>query len=91
MGGRPHPHHREDAVPAHGQIPANIPPWPGRRLRCVKHRPAVRGADVCTWQKRMRARGWRIDGDGEYGPKIRRRALAFQREKHLTRDAIAGP
>ena len=50
----------------------------------------MHGADVLTWQKRMKARGWRIDADGWHGPQSAAVCLAFQTEKRLTRDGIVG-
>jgi hypothetical protein len=71
--------------------PTAYPKWPGRNLRYVKGKAQMHGTDVLTWQKRMKARGWRIDADGWYGPQSAAICLAFQREKHLTRDGIVGP
>jgi peptidoglycan hydrolase-like protein with peptidoglycan-binding domain len=56
-------------------------------------------ADLKVWQQRMKDRGWTITVDGLYGPKgattptgeTATVALAFQREKGLTPDALIGP
>jgi peptidoglycan hydrolase-like protein with peptidoglycan-binding domain len=49
------------------------------------------GSDVRTWQQQMKRRGWRITGDGVYGPDSERICRAFQREKGLQEDGIVGP
>ena len=67
------------------------PAFPGRELRYVKGHAIMRGADVRQWQQRMRDRGWRIDVDGEFGPRSAAVAEAFQREKGLHVDGIVGP
>lgn len=67
-----------------------FPPWPGRHLSYRNGRTTI-GRDVRTWQARMRQRGWRIDVDGQYGPKSAEVARKFQREKHLQVDGIVGP
>ncbi|MEV4414022.1 peptidoglycan-binding domain-containing protein [Catellatospora sp. NPDC049609] len=77
--------------PAPAPKPPAAPKWPGRLLRYRKGKPQMHGADVLTWQKRMKARGWRIDADGWYGPQSAAVCLAFQTEKRLTRDGIVGP
>lgn len=43
-----------------------------------------------TWQARMRARGWRIDVDGLWGPETRSVAVKFQRDKGLPDDGRVG-
>lgn len=58
--------------------PPDPPPWPGRILE-----PPMRGTDVELWQRRMRARGWRVTVDGIFGPQSAGVAKAFQREKGL--------
>lgn len=40
-------------------------------------------ADLKAWQSQMRARGWKIDVDGRFGPQTRDVAKAFQREKGI--------
>lgn len=60
--------------------PPEAPPWPGRIL---SYPPVMRGTDVETWQRRMRARGWSLVVDGAFGPQSANAAKAFQREKGL--------
>ena len=43
-----------------------------------------RRADVATWQRRMKARGWDIVVDGHYGKRSARVASRFAAEKHLS-------
>lgn len=59
--------------------PAGVP-WPGRVLEFP---PLLRGEDVETWQRQMRARGWPVVVDGLFGPESREVARKFQREKGL--------
>lgn len=67
-----------------------VPPF-SRQLRYTRGAPMMRGNDVRTWQARMRARGWRLDVDGVYGPASDGVCRAFQRQKHLVVDGIVGP
>lgn len=69
----------------------SFPPFPGRNLKYTKGKAMLRGADVRTWQARMRERGWRISVDGAYGPESAGVATRFQQEKGLTVDGIVGP
>jgi predicted chitinase len=48
-------------------------------------------ADVKTWQQQMKARGWKIDADGDYGPKSEQACRSFQLEKGLGSDGKVGP
>lgn len=64
------------------------PKWPGRYLT---QPPVMTGADVKTWQKQMKARGWDIDTDGAYGPDSEEICRAFQKEKGLGVDGVVGP
>jgi hypothetical protein len=68
--------------------PPPAPPWPGRYL---KYPPLMQGSDVHTWQAQMRARGWTIGIDGQYGPQSKDVCTQFQREKGLGVDGIVGP
>lgn len=70
-------HHRPSTEPFR---PPAGESWPGRVL---EYPPLMRGEDVATWQRQMRARGWRIDVDGVFGPASRDVARRFQREKGL--------
>jgi hypothetical protein len=65
------------------------PPWPGRILALKS--PNLRGADVQTWQARMRVRGYPIGVDGWYGEQSERFCREFQQDKHLTVDGQVGP
>jgi peptidoglycan hydrolase-like protein with peptidoglycan-binding domain len=55
------------------------------------HGAISRGMGLKRWQARMRARGWKINPDGIYGPQTRAVTIAFQREKRLEADALIGP
>jgi N-acetyl-anhydromuramyl-L-alanine amidase AmpD len=45
---------------------------------------------LMTWQRQMKARGWRISVDGFYGPQTEGVARAFQKEKGLAQDGKIG-
>jgi predicted chitinase len=47
--------------------------------------------DVRVWQTQMRARGWNIAADGDYGPASERACRSFQGEKGLGVDGKVGP
>ncbi|HEX2312132.1 MAG TPA: peptidoglycan-binding protein [Thermomonospora sp.] len=84
--GRPAYDGKEDPKPSDPGTKA--PRWPGRFLT---QPPIMSGDDVRTWQRQMRRRGWRLDADGEYGPRSEEVCRAFQREKGLTVDGVVGP
>lgn len=81
------------ALGAATPIPPSVgmPAWPGRLLRYRPNATLMQGSDVSTWQQRMRARGWRLDADGVYGPRSDEVCRAFQAEKGLTADGVVGP
>ncbi|MFG1997864.1 CHAP domain-containing protein [Spirillospora sp. NPDC048911] len=72
------------SAPAPG---AGAPAWPGRYFR---YPPITSGADVRRWQGRMRQRGWRLDADGQYGPRSAQVCRDFQAEKGLEVDGVVG-
>jgi len=76
------------AAPAPSPGGGAAPPWPGRYL---KYPPVMAGEDVRTWQAQMRARGWSIGVDGQYGPQSADVCTKFQREKGLGVDGVVGP
>jgi hypothetical protein len=47
-------------------------------------------ADLATWQRQMKVRGWSIETDGLYGPNTAKVASQFQKEKRLTVDGKIG-
>lgn len=65
--------------------PADVPAFPGFVRR------GSRGPAVTAVQSRLRARGWNISVDGQFGPQTEHTVKAFQREKGLSVDGIAGP
>lgn len=68
--------------------PVMFPPFPGR---IITQPPIMHGADVKTWQERMKVRGWTIEADGSFGPDSERVLRAFQAEKGMMVDGILGP
>ncbi|WUI00704.1 peptidoglycan-binding protein [Spirillospora sp. NBC_00431] len=53
--------------------------------------PITSAGTVKRWQQQMRARGWNLAADGEYGPISQRICRNFQREHQLDPDGIVGP
>jgi hypothetical protein len=64
------------------------PAWPGVYL---KYPPYTRHSSVTTWQKQMKARGWRLSVDGVYGQESKDVCRKFQAEKRLAVDGVVGP
>lgn len=62
-----------------------IPAFPGTVKR------GSRGSAVRAVQSRLKARGWRIDVDGIFGPQTDKVVRAFQKEKRLVVDGVVGP
>ncbi|MFB9880949.1 N-acetylmuramoyl-L-alanine amidase [Planobispora siamensis] len=73
--------HHLGGAQANQEETVSTPMWPGRILRLTS--PLMEGKDVRRWQRRMRARGWRIAVDGLYGRESAKVAQAFQAEKRL--------
>ena len=61
------------------------PRFPGTTRR------GSRGAAVEAVQRRLKARGWKLTVDGDFGPATDRMVRAFQREKKLVVDGVVGP
>ena len=68
-----------------------IPGTPAGWYRYITQPPAMEGNDVRTWQRKMKARGWRIRTDGVYDKGAERVCVQFQREKKLEADGVIGP
>lgn len=84
------------AAPPPPPPPSPAPKWPGRVFVYTPGQPLVNGADVRTWQARMKARGWRITVDGYYGPQSEGVCRAFQNDSTTHRwplvvDGKVGP
>jgi peptidoglycan hydrolase-like protein with peptidoglycan-binding domain len=78
--GRPRPKHAGTVAPAwEHEHPSNV--------RNVHNNCRT----VQQWQARMKARGWDITVDADYGDGSERVCRAFQREKGLTIDGVLGP
>jgi GH25 family lysozyme M1 (1,4-beta-N-acetylmuramidase) len=74
-------------APAPPPAPArpNVPPFPGQ---CQQ---GSTGDATRQVQARLAARGWHLAVDGSFGPATRAIVVAFQREKGLAQDGVAGP
>ncbi|MDG4792708.1 peptidoglycan-binding protein [Micromonospora sp. WMMD1082] len=48
------------------------------------------GSDVAELQRRLTRHGFKVDADGEFGPKTKAATTAFQRARKLKVDGIAG-
>jgi Putative peptidoglycan binding domain len=55
------------------------------------HYGGVDATNVKTWQTQMKARGWSITPDGDFGQKSNTVCRQFQAEKHLGVDGKVGP
>jgi cell wall-associated NlpC family hydrolase len=67
---------------------SSAPAWPGRYL--MKGPPPMRGADVKSWQTKMKTRGWKIPVTGVYNARTADVCEQFQREKGLFVDGVVG-
>ena len=76
---------RADTKPVAVAKPGAAPPFPG--LMAIRKT----GAGVRALQARLKARGWKITVDGEFGPQTDRIVRAFQKDKGLTVDGEVGP
>ncbi len=65
------------------------PPWPPEAG--ALENPTYGSPLVRQWQEQMRARGWDISVDGDYGKGSEQVCRAFQREKQLDVDGVLGP
>lgn len=72
-------------VPSRSAVRAVLPAFPGLCRR------GDRGAAVRAVQARLAARGWKLRVDGDFGPGTEAVVKAFQKEKGLTPDGVAGP
>jgi D-alanyl-D-alanine carboxypeptidase/Putative peptidoglycan binding domain len=82
---------RRAATPQRPKRPGErAPAWqhehPGNIRNPHNNCPTVR-----RWQAQMKARGWDISVDSDYGDGSERVCRAFQREKRLAIDGIVGP
>ena len=76
---------KNDTKPATPPKGVAAPPFPGLMLLNKT------GAGVRALQARLKARGWKITVDGEFGPQTDRIVRAFQKDKGLTVDGEVGP
>jgi hypothetical protein len=76
---------RQDAKPVALAKPGAAPAFPG--LMALNKT----GAGVRALQARLKARGWKITVDGEFGPQTDRIVRAFQKDKGLTVDGEVDP
>ncbi|MEU4513140.1 peptidoglycan-binding domain-containing protein [Nonomuraea wenchangensis] len=71
--------------------PSDWPAFPGRLLRYTPGKQLLAGADVTTWQSRLKQLRYTITVDGQYGPMTAAATKVFQRSKGLDDDGIVGP
>lgn len=84
-GGAPAPDAPPEPAPSGGSRAGNGTGWPGVVLR-----QGSRGELVRRVQQQLRARGWTIDVDGDFGPATRRTVRQFQARHGLEDDGIVG-
>ncbi|HEY0002076.1 MAG TPA: peptidoglycan-binding protein [Actinoplanes sp.] len=70
--------------PAKEMIEMALQPWPEIRKGAKAH-------PVPSLQYHLRARGYSVTVDGDFGPKTDAAVRAFQKEKKLSVDGIVGP
>lgn len=74
----------------------NTPSWPGYDFVYDPKKSMPKyDHNVQVWQMQMRARGWRIQADGQYGPISRQTCLDFQKDSSahawpLLEDGVVG-
>ena len=54
-------------------------------------RQGARGAAVSQLQQKLRAKGYNVSVDGDFGPKTAAAVRAFQQARHLGVDGVVGP
>lgn len=68
--------------------------WSGLHGAAAKY-PVLRlgsqGEAVLAWQSRLKAQGYAMSLDGEFGPTTEAATRRFQHESNLTEDGIVGP
>lgn len=85
-GSQPAPQPTPTPAPAPTPAPTpTVPAFPGTVRRGSK------GAVVGLYQARLKARGWNINVDNDFGPATENIVRQFQAEKGLVVDGIAGP
>ncbi|MET8006232.1 peptidoglycan recognition protein family protein [Nonomuraea glycinis] len=71
--------------------PADWPTFPGRLLAYRPGKPLMSGADVTTWQRRLKQLKYTITVDGKYGPMTAATTKVFQRSAKVDDDGMVGP
>ncbi|TMR92559.1 peptidoglycan-binding domain-containing protein [Nonomuraea basaltis] len=71
--------------------PGDWPAFPGRLLAYRPGEPLMSGADVTTWQYRLKQLRYTITVDGRYGPMTSAATKVFQRAEGLAMDGVVGP
>lgn len=74
-----------DPAPSGGSRAGQATGWPGVILRL-----GARGELVRRMQRQLRARGWNIDDDGQFGPDTRTIVKRFQARHNLEDDGVVG-
>ncbi|MEV0996823.1 N-acetylmuramoyl-L-alanine amidase [Nonomuraea sp. NPDC050202] len=71
--------------------PGDWPAFPGRLLAYRPGTALMSGADVTTWQSRLKQLRYTITVDGRYGPMTAAATKVFQRAEGLDADGVVGP
>lgn len=79
-----------ESVPSAPPRPSPAP-TPGTPAFPGTTRRGSKGDAVRQVQQRLKDRGWRIDVDGDFGPKTETIVKQFQKEKGIASDGIVGP
>jgi hypothetical protein len=65
--------------------------WQPSLVSPIALRVGAKGDEVADLQRKLRAQGYHLHVDGDFGPATRRMVMAFQAEHDLVADGIAGP
>jgi hypothetical protein len=65
--------------------------WQPSSVSPVALRVGAKGEEVAELQRRLRAQGFHLHVDGDFGPATRRMVMQFQTAHGLVADGIAGP
>lgn len=81
---------RSGAAPPDTSPDPEPPAQPGTRTYPGALRVGMKNGDVRAMQERLRALGWTVEADGDFGPQTRWVVVRFQRRHGLDDDGIVG-
>ncbi|MFI9845187.1 N-acetylmuramoyl-L-alanine amidase [Nonomuraea sp. NPDC051941] len=81
----------DDTTPIRKPNTSGAPAWPGRLLQYKPGKPLMTGADVKTWQERLKSKKYTLVVDGKFGPMTSAATKVFQRAEKVPVDGTVGP